>query len=188
MYGKNPKSHPDLSRMISARKVKELAVLLEPDKIVAGGETDESKRYIAPTILYPVQWTDKIMEAELFGPILPVLTYENIEDVISRIKARPRPLAGYIFSSNDEQINYLLHKLSFGGGAVNQSNIHIYVESMPFGGIGHSGIGHYYGKYGYDALTHAKSILFAPSGQAIEHLFPPYSSEKIQALNNWFDY
>ena len=128
------------------------------------------------------------MEAELFGPILPVLTYREFDEAIERIKARPKPLAGYMFSTNEKQINAFLNRISFGGGAVNQSNIHIYVESMPFGGVGHSGMGHYYGKFGYDALTHAKSILFAPSGQEIEHLIPPYTVEKIQALKNWFDY
>jgi aldehyde dehydrogenase (NAD+) len=119
---------------------------------------------------------------------LPILTYKNIEEAVSRIKSLPKPLAGYIFSSDEKQINYLLQALPFGGGAVNQVNVHIYVESMPFGGVGNSGIGHYYGKYGYDSLTHAKSVLIAPSGQEIEHLIPPYTPEKIRALNNWFDY
>ena len=188
LYGKDPKSHPDLSRMISSKKVKQLAALLEPEKIVAGGETDEQARYVAPTVVYPVQWTDPIMEAELFGPILPVLTYKEIGEAVSQVKALPKPLAGYIFSSNEKQINYLLQTLPFGGGAVNQVNVHIYIESMPFGGIGNSGMGHYYGKYGYDALTHAKSILYSPSGQEIDHLIPPYTPDKIQALTNWFDY
>ena len=82
----------------------------------------------------------------------------------------------------------MLQSLSFGGGAVNQSNIHVFIESMPFGGVAHSGIGHYYGRYGYESLTHAKSVLFAPSGQEIDHLIPPYTTQKIQALAGWFDY
>jgi aldehyde dehydrogenase (NAD+) len=188
LYGKNPKAHPDFSRIINSKKVKQLAALLETHNVVAGGETDENARYVAPTIVYPVQWTDKIMEAEIFGPILPILTYKDIDEAITRIKELPKPLSAYIFSSDEKKINYFLQRVSFGGGAVNQVNVHIYVESMPFGGVGNSGIGHYYGKYGYDSLTHAKSILFAPSGQEIEHLIPPYTPEKVQALKNWFDY
>ena len=188
MYGKDPKSHPDLSRIISSRKVKQLASLLESSRIIAGGETDADRLYVAPTIVYPVQWNDPIMEEELFGPILPILTYKEIGEAVRKIKSRPRPLAGYIFSSDEKRIKYLLQTLHFGGGAVNQVNIHIYIESMPFGGVGNSGLGHYYGKYGFDALSHAKSILFAPSGQPIEHLIPPYTPDKIQALKSWFDY
>jgi aldehyde dehydrogenase (NAD+) len=188
MYGDDPKTHPDLSRIISSKKVKQLAALLEPNKVIAGGETDEEARYVAPTVVYPVQWTDPIMEAELFGPILPILTYKELDDAVKKIKSLPKPLAGYIFSSDEKRIDYLLQTLPFGGGAVNEVNIHIYIESMPFGGVGSSGIGHYYGKYGFDSLTHAKSVLFSPSGQVIDHLIPPYTPEKIQALTGWFDY
>jgi aldehyde dehydrogenase (NAD+) len=188
MYGNDPKTHPDLSRIINGKKVKQLASLLKASNVLAGGQTDEDARYVAPTVVYPVQWTDPIMEEELFGPILPILTYKNIDEVVKKIKSLPRPLAAYVFSSDEKRIRHLLQTLHFGGGAVNQVNIHIYIESMPFGGVGSSGMGHYYGKYGFDALTHAKSILYAPPGQEIEHLIPPYTLEKIQALKNWFDY
>ncbi len=82
----------------------------------------------------------------------------------------------------------LLQSISFGGGAVNQTNVFLFIESMPYGGVGSSGIGNYYGKYGYDSLTHAKSILLSPPDVAIDHLFPPYTKEKVQALNQWFEY
>jgi aldehyde dehydrogenase (NAD+) len=82
----------------------------------------------------------------------------------------------------------VLQSLSFGGGAVNQTNVFLFIESMPYGGVGTSGIGNYYGKYGFDSLTHAKSVLISPPDVAIDHLFPPYSKEKVQAINQWFDY
>lgn len=188
MYGPSPFMHPDFSRIISTNEVKRLASLLPKEGVIAGGDYNEEQRYFAPTILYPVKWTDEIMEDEIFGPILPILTYNDFKEVIRQIKKTPKPLAGYFFSSNQDSINYFLNSLSFGGGAVNQTNVHLYIMTLPFGGVGNSGMGHYYGRFGYDSLTHAKSILISPSGKAIEHLLPPYNMEKIQELNNWLEY
>ena len=188
MYGPNPETHPDFSRIISANEVKRLASLLPKEGVIAGGSYIEEQRYFAPTLVYPVTWKDQIMEDEIFGPILPILTYSDFKDAIRQIKKIPKPLAGYIFSSHEDNINYFLNSLSFGGGAVNEVNVQLYIETMPFGGVGKSGMGHYYGKFGYDNLTHAKSILIAPSGKAIEHLIPPYTMEKIQELNKWLEY
>jgi aldehyde dehydrogenase (NAD+) len=128
------------------------------------------------------------MDDEVFGPILPILTYSDLGTLIARIKSLPRPLAGYMFSRNQQTIDRVLRSVSFGGGAVNQTNIFLFVETMPYGGVGASGIGHYYGKYGFDALTHAKSILISPADVAIDHLFPPYTDEKVKALAQWFAY
>jgi aldehyde dehydrogenase (NAD+) len=128
------------------------------------------------------------MEDEVFGPILPILTYRTLDEAFSRISATPHPLAAFIFSRNQDTIDRFVGELSFGGGAVNQVNIHLFVESMPFGGVGPAGIGHYYGKYGFDMLTHAKSMFISPSDVAIEHLFPPYTTEKNAELKVWFEY
>jgi aldehyde dehydrogenase (NAD+) len=128
------------------------------------------------------------MEDEIFGPLLPILTYSDLEELIAKIKSLPKPLAAYMFSRNQQTINRVLQSLSFGGGAVNQTNVFLFIESMPYGGVGTSGIGNYYGKYGFDSLTHAKSVLISPPDVAIDHLFPPYSKEKVQAINQWFDY
>lgn len=187
-YGPYPKNNSDFSRMISSHDVERLVGLIDPAKVIAGGKSDASARYIDPTILYPIQWTDKIMEQEIFGPILPILTYKSLDDAIAKIKSLPKPLAAFIFSTNQATIDRFLKSVSFGGGAVNQTNIHLFIVTMPFGGIGNSGIGSYYGKYGYDAMTHPKSILISPPDVAIDHLFPPYNMEKVQALNSWFDY
>jgi aldehyde dehydrogenase (NAD+) len=128
------------------------------------------------------------MQGEIFGPILPILTYSSLREAIAQIKRRPSPLAGYIFSRNQNTIDEFVSGFSFGAGAVNQTNVQVYLDSVPFGGVGESGIGSAGGKYGYDSLTHAKSILISPPDVNIDHVYPPYTMDKIQALNQWLDY
>lgn len=188
LYGDDPKNNPDYSKIISAKAVERLASMIDPSKVISGGRSDPAARHIDPTILYPVTWSDAIMEEEIFGPFLPILTYSDLDDAIAEVKKHPKPLAGFIFSRDQQTIDRFLGSLSFGGGAVNQVNVHLFVESMPFGGVGSSGIGHYYGKAGFDSLTHAKSILISPADVAIEHLFPPYTAEKVEELNQWYEY
>ena len=188
LYGEDPRTNPDHSRIITSQTVKRLASLIDPAKVVAGGRFDEAARYLDPTLLYPVSWSDAVMQDEIFGPILPILTYSDHEELIATIKSRPKPLAAYVFSRDQKAIDRLMGSLSFGGGAVNQTNVFLFIETMPYGGVGTSGIGHYYGKHGFDALTHAKSILVSPPDVAIDHLFPPYTEEKVKALAQWFEY
>jgi aldehyde dehydrogenase (NAD+) len=188
LYGVDPKSNSDYSRVISRAAVDRLVSVIDPKKVVYGGKSDASARYLDPTILYPISWSDKIMEDEIFGPLLPILTYSELGKLLAKVKSLPKPLAGYVFSRNQATIDRVLQSLSFGGGAVNQTNVFLFIESMPYGGVGTSGIGNYYGKYGFDSLTHAKSILISPPDVAIDHLFPPYTEEKVQALNQWFEY
>lgn len=188
LYGPDPRTNPDYSRVIGAREVSRLAGLIDPAKVAAGGRSDPTARYLDPTILYPVAWDDPIMEDEVFGPILPILTYRTLDEALARIAATPHPLAAFVFSRDQKTIGRFIGELSYGGGAVNQVNIHLFIESMPFGGTGAAGIGHYYGKYGFDMLTHAKSMLIAPPEAAIDHLFPPYTKEKNEALALWFEY
>jgi aldehyde dehydrogenase (NAD+) len=188
LYGADPRNNPDYSRVISPAAVERLASLIDPKKIIYGGKSDPQARYLDPTILYPISWSEKIMEDEIFGPLLPILIYSDLGKLIDKIKSLPKPLAGYVFSRNQQAIDRVLQSVSFGDGAVNQTNVFLFIESMPYGGVGSSGIGNYYGKYGYDSLTHAKSVLISPPDVAIDHLFPPYSEEKVQALNQWFEY
>jgi aldehyde dehydrogenase (NAD+) len=188
-YGADPKSNPDYSRIISEREVTRLTTLIDPAKVVVGGQSDADARYLDPTILYPVSWDDPVMEDEIFGPVLPVLIYRTFDEAFERISAAPcRPLAAFIFSRNQNAIDRFTDELSYGGGAVNQVTVNVFIESMPFGGVGSSGIGQYYGKYGYDMLTHAKSMLISPPDAAIEHLFPPFTPKKNAELKMWFEY
>jgi aldehyde dehydrogenase (NAD+) len=188
LYGENPKQNPDYSRIINAREVRRLARMVDKEKVIMGGDYDEAERYFEPTILYPVVWADQIMQGEIFGPILPILTYSSLREAIAQIKRRPSPLAGYIFSRNQNTIDEFVSGFSFGAGAVNQTNVQVYLDSVPFGGVGESGIGSAGGKYGYDSLTHAKSILISPPDVNIDHVYHPYTMDKIQALNQWLDY
>jgi aldehyde dehydrogenase (NAD+) len=188
LFGEDPKSNSDYSRVISAREVTRLAGLIDPAKVIIGGRSDPEARYLDPTIVYPVSWDDPVMEDGVFGPILPILTYRTLDEAFGRIAAAPHPLAAFIFSRKQKTIDRLIDELSFGGDAVNQVNIHLFVETMPFGGVGPAGMGHYNEKYGFDMLTHAKSMLVLPPDVAIDHLFPPYTPEKNAALTQWFEY
>jgi aldehyde dehydrogenase (NAD+) len=188
LFGEDPKSNSDYSRIINAHAVDRLASLIDPAKVIAGGKSDPEAHYLDPTLLYPVTWDDKVMADEVFGPILPILTYNSLNEAFERIAATPRPLAGFVFSRNQKTIDRFIGELSYGGGGVNLVNVHLFVETMPFGGTGLAGMGHYYGKYGFDALTHAKSILISPPDAAIEHMYSPFTDEKNQALQQWFEY
>lgn len=188
LYGSDPKSNSDYSRIINAKEVERLAKVLDPAKVVAGGKSDPAARYLDPTIVYPVSWDDPIMDDEVFGPVLPVLTYKMFDEAMARMAATPKPLAAFIFSRDQAKIDRFLGELSFGGGAVNQVNVHLFMVLMPFGGVGQSGMGHYYGKAGFEALTHAKSILISPPDVAIKHLLPPFNVEKNSELRMWFDF
>src|SRR5580692_3962732 len=187
-FGDDPKSNSDYSRIINAHAVDRLAALIDPAKVVAGGKSDPDAHYLDPTLLYPVTWDDKVMADEVFGPILPILTYKSLDEAFARIAATPRPLAGFVFSRDQKTVDRFIGELSFGGGGVNLVNVYLFVETMPFGGSGPSGIGHYYGKYGFDALTHAKSMLISPPDVAIDHLYSPFTDEKNRALQGWFEY
>jgi aldehyde dehydrogenase (NAD+) len=188
LFGADPKSNSDYSRVIHERAVDRLAGLIDPAKVIAGGKSDRKAHYLDPTLLYPITWDDKIMEDEIFGPILPILTYKSFDEAMERMAKPGRPLAGFIFSRNQKTIDRFIGELSFGGGAVNMVNVHLFVETMPFGGTGSAGMGHYYGKHGFDALTHAKSMLISPPDTAIEHLYSPFTDEKNKALQQWFEY
>lgn len=188
MFGDDPKSNPDFSKIISPKAVVRLASLIDPAKVIAGGEYDAAAKYLAPTLIYPASWSDKIMEDEIFGPILAIMPYSDLKEAVKQIKKAPKPLAAYIFSKDEATIQYLQHTLSFGGGAVNHVNIHLYLQTLPFGGVGSSGIGSYYGKFGFDSLSHPKSVLSLPADLSIEHLYPPYTPEKIRAADIWGEY
>ena len=175
-YGDDPKSNMDLSLIAQQDDVTRLAKLLEGANVVIGGDTDVEARYVAPTVLYPVAPDDTVMQAEIFGPILPILTYSKIDDAVAAIKRRPAPLSTYIFSQNKELVADLLNRLPFGGGAVNQTMLQLLFPSLPFGGVGASGWGQYNGKTGFDSVTHGKSVFFSPADRAIDVVIPPYDA------------
>jgi aldehyde dehydrogenase (NAD+) len=176
MYGEDPQQSPDLARMISEHDTERVASYILPDKVVLGGRVDVGDRYVEPTILYPSDWTDPALQQEVFGPVLPVLRYAELDGVIASIQTKERPLAAYIFTEDDRVRDEVIARLSFGGGCVNQTNIHCWVDSLPFGGVGHSGLGKYYGKRGFEALSNIKSMLVSDRAGTTD-VFPPYAGK-----------
>lgn len=178
MYGADPKRSPDFARMISEHDTERVASYILPDKVVIGGDVDLTARYVAPTVLYPSDWGDPAMQQEVFGPVLPVLRYTDLRATIDILKRKPKSLAAYVFSKNQQAIDFILGSLSFGGGCVNQTNLHCWIDSLPFGGVGASGMGKYYGKAGFDALSNTKAMLIGNPDLELD-VFPPYAGKDI---------
>ncbi len=176
-YGNNPAQSDDYGRMISPRHHQRLIGLIPKDKVHAGGNSDEASRFLAPTILKNIAWDDQIMKDEIFGPILPVLSYEKLDDALVHIQNRPKPLAFYLFSENNSVIKNILNRLSFGGGCINDTIVHLANHNLPFGGVGESGMGSYHGKKSFDTFTHEKSVLRNTTRVDIPIRYPPYKGK-----------
>ncbi|MGB3671119.1 MAG: aldehyde dehydrogenase [Phormidesmis sp.] len=176
-YGDDPASSPDLSRLVSDRQFDRVAGLLAGEDVVIGGEHDRETRFIAPTVLENVSWDAPIMAEEIFGPVLPVLSYERIEDAIARINSRPKPLALYLFTQDKSVQDQVLSATSSGGVCINDVVLHLAIWGMPFGGVGNSGIGAYHGKTSFDTFSHRKSVLKKPFWPDIDWRYPPYASK-----------
>lgn len=158
-YGDNPAQSPDYGRIISHKHFERLTKFINNGKIIVGGETNAEEKYIAPTILDNVALTDPVMQEEIFGPILPVIEYTDIKDAIALINSQPKPLALYLFTQNQTLQQRILQETSSGGVCINDTIMHVGISSLPFGGVGDSGIGSYHGKAGFDTFSHYKSVL-----------------------------
>jgi aldehyde dehydrogenase (NAD+) len=159
LYGNLSSVSPEYTHIVNERHFQRLLSYLQDGRIVMGGEVDPSKRFLAPTILDQVSWDAPVMQEEIFGPILPVLEYENIQDAIRMIQDRPKPLALYLFSDDSHIQEQIVRHISFGGGCINDTIFHIAQPNLPFGGVGDSGIGAYHGKHGFELFSHKKSVL-----------------------------
>jgi aldehyde dehydrogenase (NAD+) len=146
-------------QIINEQHFQRLINLIPTERIYAGGEYNIEERIIYPTILRNINFEDLIMQKEIFGPLLPVISFDNLDDVISKVKKKEKPLALYVYGKNKKVINKILNEISFGGGAINESLVHLSNPNLPFGGVGASGIGSYHSKAGFDTFTHYKSIL-----------------------------
>ena len=149
-------------------------------------KSDKSKRLIEPTILEDVRWEDSVMSDEIFGPILPIITFGELEEAIAKVKEREKPLACYIYTSCEDRAWHIIRELSFGGGAVNDSIMHLTNSRLPFGGVGASGMGSYHGKYGFDAFTHYKSVLYKGTLFETSLKYAPYKSWKLNFMKMIF--
>ena len=172
-------------QIINDKNVKRLKNLLEPSSIRTGGTVDEQNRYFEPTILYPVSWEDKCMQEEIFGPILPIIPYDSLDETIAKIKGGEKPLALYVFSKDQKKIDKIMNSISFGGGGINEAMMHISNSELPFGGVGHSGMGTYHGEAGFREFSHYKSIFKKATWLESSVKYPPYSNWKLKILR-WF--
>lgn len=168
-------------QIVNDKNLMRLKRLIDPEKVYSGGEILEEKRIIEPTLLHQVTFDDAIMQEEIFGPLLPILTYDSIDEAIREIKKREKPLSCYIFTNDSALKNKLLNELSFGGGAVNEAIMHISNSSLPFGGVGNSGTGSYHGEAGFRTFSHYKSILEKGTWFETKLKYSPYSEGKL----NW---
>lgn len=158
-YGENPLVNPDYTRIVSEKHFNRLQSFLKSAHIVIGGKSDPDTLKIEPTILDQVSWDDPVMQEEIFGPILPVLTYVRLDDVIQQIRQKPKPLALYVFTEDKKVQEKVIASLPYGGGCVNDTLMHVGTPHLPFGGIGTSGIGRYHGKYSFDCFSHQKGLI-----------------------------
>lgn len=159
IYGEDISKNPDFPKIVNEKQFKRLITFLDEGKIYFGGTTDASRHFIEPTILEQISWDDSIMKEEIFGPILPVIVYDDINEIIEEITNRPKPLAFYIFSESKEMQDEFLYRISFGGGCINETLAHLTSPYLPFGGVGESGMGSYHGKASFDTFSHHKSVL-----------------------------
>ncbi|XP_010616460.1 aldehyde dehydrogenase family 3 member A2 isoform X1 [Fukomys damarensis] len=180
-YGENVKESPDYERIINLRHFKRLQSLLDGQKIAFGGDTDEATRYIAPTILTDVDPKSKVMQEEIFGPVLPIVSVKNADEAINFINEREKPLALYIFSHNNKLIKRMIDETSSGGVTVNDVIMHFTLNSLPFGGVGSSGMGAYHGKHSFDTFSHHRSCLLKNLKRegANKLRYPPNSQSKV---------
>lgn len=178
-YGQNIQQSPDYGRIVNLKHYHRLTSLLNSAQmnIVFGGHSDEDERYIEPTLLDHVTNDSAIMQEEIFGPILPILTYQSLDEAIAFIHQRPKPLSLYLFSEDENATQRVINELSFGGGAINDTLMHLANPKLPFGGVGASGMGRYHGKYSFDTFTHEKTYIFKSTRLESGVHLPPYKGK-----------
>ncbi|UNL83725.1 aldehyde dehydrogenase [Priestia koreensis] len=162
-YGEDVTKNLDFPHVVSGRHFDRLHGFLDNGDLAVGGQSDRDRLFIEPTVLDNISFEDAVMQDEIFGPILPVIVYDELSEVIDEVTKRPKPLALYIFSEDEEVQNEILHNISFGGGSINDTITHMTTHYLPFGGVGESGMGAYHGKASFDTFSHFKSILNRPT-------------------------
>ena len=179
-FGDKPLKNNNYGKIINEKHFNRLCELIDKDKIIIGGKSDNKTLKIEPTILDCVKWDDKVMQEEIFGPILPILTYDEFDNIYTSLDNKPKPLALYLFSNNRKNIKNITDRCAFGGGCINDTIIHLATNEMGFGGIGESGMGSYHGLDGFNAFSHTKSIVHKSNMIDLPMRYQPYN-KKINA-------
>lgn len=173
-YGENPLNNPDYGKIINQKHFERVLGLINERKVVLGGENNAETLQIAPTVMDHVTWEDAVMQEEIFGPLMPILTYESLEEVYELLSEKPKPLALYFFSQDKRKIKEVTERCSYGGGCINDVVIHLATSEMGFGGVGESGMGSYHGKAGFEAFSHTKSIVDKKTWIDLPMRYQPY--------------
>jgi len=173
-FGERPLDNPDYGKIINQKHFDRICRLIDPQKVVWGGQTDTGTCRIAPTLLDNVTWEDAVMEEEIFGPVLPVLTFDSVEDIPALLADKAKPLALYLFTEDRGAVDFITTRCRYGGGCINDVVIHLATAEMGFGGVGESGMGSYHGKTGFDAFTHHKSLVDKKTWMDLPMRYQPY--------------
>ncbi len=181
-YGDDPQQSADYGRIINDRHFARVAALIDHDKVAYGGQTDAADRYIAPTVMTGVTLSDAVMQEEIFGPLLPVVEYTAMDEVLATVAAHPNPLALYLFTTNADDETFVLDRISFGGGCINNTLLHFSDHKLPFGGVGSSGLGAYHGHHSFDVFSHRKGVLKTANFLDPSIKYPPFDDTKRRFL------
>jgi aldehyde dehydrogenase (NAD+) len=181
-YGERPQDSPDYARIINENHFDRITGLLSEGKVIFGAKTEREALYISPTLMENVPAEARLMQDEIFGPVLPILEFDDLTQAIELINQRPKPLSLYIFSRDRQCQQRIISQTSSGGVCVNDTIIHLSVPSLPFGGVGASGFGRYHGKAGFDAFSNAKSVLYQTTLFDIPQRFPPAQASALKML------
>ena len=187
-YGKSIQQSPDFGRIVNSKHFNRLHDLLtiHQQDIIFGGQTDADECYVSPTLLEGITFDSKIMEDEIFGPLLPIITYDDFDEAVSLIRSKPKPLSLYLFSEDENATERVLKEISFGGGAINDTVMQLANPNLPFGGVGASGIGQYHVKYSFNTFSHDKSYIFKSTRLESSLFFPPYKG-KFKYIKTFFN-
>ena len=184
-FGVVPLANNSYGKIINKKHFDRICSLIDPSKIVCGGKSDAAILKIEPTIMDNISWKDPVMTQEIFGPVLPVLTYSTEEELLHILNSRARPLALYLFTTNQALEQKILSRCSFGGGCVNDTIVHLATNNMGFGGVGESGMGAYHGKVGFDTFSHTKTIVNKKNWIDVKMRYQPYTGAKERALRRF---
>ena len=179
-FGENPLKNPNYGKLINEKHFTRISGLLDAEKVVFGGRTDENALRIEPTVLDGVTWQDKAMQEEIFGPVLPVLTFDDFDEIYPLLAGKQKPLALYLFTKDKKRAKQAFARLQFGGGCINDTIIHLATPRMGFGGVGESGMGAYHGKAGFDLFSHQKSVVDKKTWLDIPIRYQPYTETKFK--------
>ena len=185
-YGENPLDNPDFGKIVNEKHFDRVSSLIDPKKVIIGGNSNRKTLQIAPTVMENVTWEDAVMQEEIFGPVLPILTFEKIEDVVALLASKQKPLALYLFTENKANIRLITTRCSYGGGCINDTVIHLATSEMGFGGVGESGMGSYHGKVGFEAFSHTKSIVDKKTWMDLPMRYQPYNRGIYRKLLRMF--